>query len=132
MPPFVVYGPKSLYHVRIVLMTFEALGLEYTLKDVDLRAGKHKMPEYLDTNPQGTVPTLVDGDFKMSESRAIATYLISAYAKDDKLYSRDGKTRTMVLQRLCYETSTFIILLFPQRGSNICGRIVFSTKAQQV
>ena len=36
---------------------------------------RHAASEYLDTNPLGTVPLLVDGDVRMTESCAIAHYL---------------------------------------------------------
>ena len=47
--------------------------------DVDLRIlpfpPRYLAPEYKDINPLGTVPTLVDGDAKLTESCAIAHYL---------------------------------------------------------
>ena len=46
--------------------------------DIDLRIlpfpPRHLAPEYLDINPLGTVPMLVDGDCQMTESCAIAHY----------------------------------------------------------
>ena len=38
---------------------------------------RHKAPEYLKTNPLGTVPLLIHGDARMTESCAIAHYLAS-------------------------------------------------------
>ncbi len=40
----------------------EEIGVPYELLRLDLRAGDQKKPEYLKLNPNGTVPTLVDGD----------------------------------------------------------------------
>ena len=40
-------------------------------------------PEYLDINPLGTVPLLVDGDTRMTESCAIAHYLAVRGGRDD-------------------------------------------------
>lgn len=40
-------------------------------------------PEYLDINPLGTVPLLVDGDTRMTESCAIAHYLAVRAGRDD-------------------------------------------------
>ena len=47
--------------------------------DIDLKLlpfpPRFKAPDYLDINPLGTVPLLVDGDAQMTESCAIAHYL---------------------------------------------------------
>ena len=47
--------------------------------ELDLRAlpfpPRHKAPEYLETNPLGTIPMLIDGETEMTESCAIAHYL---------------------------------------------------------
>ena len=62
----------------------EELGVPYEVKLVSLQAGDQKKPEYLKLNPNGTVPTLVDGDFVLFESAAICQYLADKYP-DKKL-----------------------------------------------
>ena len=42
-----VYGMDISAPVRMVLMTCEALGIEYEFITVDLMAGEHKKPEFL-------------------------------------------------------------------------------------
>ena len=37
--------------------------------------GEHRTPEYLALNPHGRVPTLTEGDFVLTESPAILSYL---------------------------------------------------------
>jgi glutathione S-transferase len=44
-------------------------------------------------NPQHAVPTLVDGDFVLTESRAIAAYIANVYGKDTTLLPNDPKIR---------------------------------------
>ncbi len=70
------YNPLS-PNVRRVRLTAAILGIELDEKLVDLGKGEHKTPEYLALNPNGAVPTLVDGEFVLTESRAIMQYLAS-------------------------------------------------------
>ena len=51
------------------------LGLTVQECVVDVPCGAHRKPEYLAINPNGKVPTLVDGDRTIWESAAICTHL---------------------------------------------------------
>ena len=57
----------------------EEIGQPYELVSLDLQAGDQKKPEYLKINPNGTVPTLVDGDLVLYESAAICQYLADRF-----------------------------------------------------
>ncbi len=57
----------------------EEIGAPYELVRVNLEAGDQKKPEYLTLNPNGTVPTLVDGDLVLFESAAICQYLADKF-----------------------------------------------------
>jgi glutathione S-transferase len=98
--------------VRAVLITAKAIGLDLTEKEIDFFQGEYLKPEYLKLNPQHTVPTLVDDDgFVVWDSHAIATYLVSKYAKDDSLYPKDLKKRAIVDQRLHFESGVLFARL---------------------
>lgn len=72
-------------------------------KLMDLMQKKeHLTPEFLKINPQHCVPTIVDDGFPVWESSVIATYLIQKYGKDDSLYPKDSKKRSVVDQRLYF------------------------------
>lgn len=58
--------------------TAEELGLDYTLHLLAFPP-RFTEPGYLDINPLGTVPYLVDGDTRMTESSAIVHYLAQKY-----------------------------------------------------
>lgn len=51
-------------------------------------------------NPQHTIPTLVDGDVVITDSHAIAAYIVDKYANDDSLYPKDLGKRAVVNSRL--------------------------------
>ncbi|XP_075148959.1 glutathione S-transferase 1-1-like isoform X2 [Haematobia irritans] len=92
---------------RSVLMTANALGLKLNKKLLDVHGGENKTPEYLKLNPQHTIPTLVDGNFSIWESRAIIVYLVEKYGKeDDSLYPKCPKKRALINQRLYYDLGT--------------------------
>jgi glutathione S-transferase len=64
-------------NVRRVRLTAAMLGLPLEEQPLDFAKGEHKRPEYLALNPNGAVPTLVDGVLILTESRAIMQYLAS-------------------------------------------------------
>jgi len=103
-----IYGMKGSAPVRIVLMAAELVGVDYEFKEVNLMTGENKKPEYLEINPQHNIPAMVDGDFKMNESRAIASYLANAYDKDAKLMPKgDAKKTAIVEHRMYFDMGTF-------------------------
>lgn len=72
------YRSTSSYRVRIAL---ELKGLHYSVEPINLvkDGGQHRSAEYLEINPQGRVPTLMDGDVKVMQSPAIIEYLEEVY-----------------------------------------------------
>jgi glutathione S-transferase len=73
----------TLYHCSLArsfrpLWTLEELGLGYELKMLPFPP-RVLAPDYLRTNPLGTIPLLLDGDTRMTESAAICQYLVTRY-----------------------------------------------------
>jgi glutathione S-transferase len=58
-------------------------------------------------NPQHTVPTFVDGELILCESKAIGQYLADQYGTDDSLYPKDPTERALVNQRLFFDVTLF-------------------------
>nr|BAF44217.1 glutathione S-transferase II [Ascidia sydneiensis samea] len=83
---------------RSVMMVIRELGVACEVKDVDMMTRQQKTPEFLRINPRGRVPALVDGDWQISESQAIACYLCNKFAKGAKtsLYPTGPGPRAMV------------------------------------
>jgi glutathione S-transferase len=69
-----LYHDPITVNCRKVVAGFELMSVGFEKSHVDYLAGGHKSPEYLDINPNGTLPTLVDGDLKLWESNAILQY----------------------------------------------------------
>jgi glutathione S-transferase len=64
------------------LWTLEEMGIDYEL--VVMKFPPRATYEgYLDINPLGTVPTMVDGDTTMTESAGICQYLVDRYGPTD-------------------------------------------------
>ena len=74
MPTIVVYGPRMGSSFRPHWMLAE-LGLSYETKELDMRSGEHRKPEFLAINPAGQVPVMVYDGFTLPESAAIVHYL---------------------------------------------------------
>ncbi|KAF7386886.1 hypothetical protein HZH66_011338 [Vespula vulgaris] len=91
---------------KAVLLTAEAIGLSLNLKEIDLFSGEQLKPEYEEINPQRTIPFLVDGDYKLSESRAIMCYLVDQYGKNERLYPQNPVSRALVNQKLYFDIGT--------------------------
>lgn len=67
--------------------------------------------EYLDENPLGTVPMLIDGETRMTESSAIAQYLASKVTDTDMAVSPDEADYGAYLDFLHHADAT---ITFPQ------------------
>ena len=76
-------------NARKVHAVAQELGIELDTHTVDLRGGEQRTPEYLALNPNGKVPTLVDGDTTLWESNAILCYL--AGKSDNDLWPKSAK-----------------------------------------
>jgi glutathione S-transferase len=106
-------------NVRRVRLTASVLGLELEEQVVDLRKGEQKAPEFLALNPNGQVPTLVDGTFVLTESRAIMQYLATKKPASG-LLPRDEQARAEVTRWQFWDSSHFS----PQIGTLAFQRVL--------
>jgi len=89
-------------NARKVHAVANELGIELETHKVDLRGGEQRTPEYLALNPNGKVPTLVDGDTVLWESNAILCYL--AGKGDTELWPKSAK-RYDILRWMFWESN---------------------------
>lgn len=60
-------------------MVLEEIGLPFELRLVDRENDAHKDPAYLRLNPNGVIPTYVDGDLVLFEAAAICLHLADTH-----------------------------------------------------
>ncbi len=70
---------------------------------VDLQKGEGKTPEFLAINPNGKIPAMTDGPFKLFESNAIMTYIAAKH--DSPLLPKEPRARAEVDQWLFWQTA---------------------------
>jgi glutathione S-transferase len=83
--------------------TLEELGMEYTVKAVDISAGDQHQPDFRTLNPNGRIPIIVDRanqDFAVFESGAIMLYLAE---QAGSLLPTDARGRSRVIQWLMFQ-----------------------------
>lgn len=105
----------KLYHCRGT----RSLRPLWTLEEMELHYEPIMLPfpprsldrSYLQVNPLGTVPYMVDGDVRMSESTAICLYLTTRYGPTPLALSADEPEYPLFLNWLFFSDAT---LTFPQ------------------
>jgi len=101
-----VWGRANSVNVQKVLWCLAELDLSYERIDAGMAYGKNREPEYLAMNPNGRVPTLVDGDFVLWESNSIMRYLTLAYGMGSPIYPASPRARAGVDRWLDWSLST--------------------------
>uniref|UniRef100_A0A182QFG8 glutathione transferase n=1 Tax=Anopheles farauti TaxID=69004 RepID=A0A182QFG8_9DIPT len=100
------YHPASPY-CRSVMLVAKALNLNLNTIFVDLMKDEQLRPSYTALNPFHCVPTLVDNDLTLWESRAILVYLVDKYGRtNSRLYPKDPRSRAIINQRLFFDHGT--------------------------
>ena len=101
-----IWGRANSVNVQKVLWCLRELDLSYERIDAGMAFGRNTEPDYLAMNPNGRVPTLVDGDFVLWESNSIMRYLVLAYGAGSPLYPQPPKARAGVDRWLDWSLST--------------------------
>ena len=85
-------------------MMLEELALDYVVKHVDLAAGDQHKPEFLEMNPNGRIPVIVDHEadgLTVFDSNAILFYLAE---KTNRFIPADSRGRIQALEWLFWQT----------------------------
>ena len=95
-----------------VVWTLSELGIEFTREDVGGPYGGNHTPEYLRMNPNGLVPTVIDGDLVMWESNAVCRYICNKFG-GERLYPKAPERRVLVERWMDWQLSTIVPALVP-------------------
>jgi len=90
------------YKISIAL---EEMALPYNLINIDFRENEQKSTDFLDLNPNGRIPVIVDrnnNDFVLFESGAILIYLAE---KSGQFYGNNDEQRYKIIQWLMFQMS---------------------------
>ncbi|MDZ4299177.1 MAG: glutathione S-transferase family protein [Moraxellaceae bacterium] len=101
MSELILYGLKGRSRAERVLWVLQELQLPHQFIRLDFLKFENKSQDYLRLNPQEKVPTLVDGDFVLSESMAICFYLCNL-SDDFTLIPKEKKQAAVFYQRIFF------------------------------
>ena len=104
-----IFGCENSRSLR-PLWTAEEMGLDYELEMMPFPPRVFQK-DYLDTNMLGTVPYLVDGKVKLTESVAMCQYIVKKYGPTDLEIRTDEADYPYYLNWLFHADAT---LTFPQ------------------
>jgi len=107
--PIVLYHCKNARSLR-PLWTLEEMGLAYELRTLPFPP-RVLQRDYLEVNPLGTVPYMIDGDVRMSESSGICHYLVERYGPTPLAVATSEPDYGAYLNWLYFSDAT---LTFPQ------------------
>lgn len=84
----------------------EEIGAAYEPVKLDVAAKQHEQAEYKKLNPNGRIPTLIDGDFVIFETAAICQYLCDKHPEANLAPPSGSHARGRFYQWLTYMTNT--------------------------
>ncbi|KAG6514031.1 glutathione S-transferase F11-like [Zingiber officinale] len=103
-----VYGEARAVCPQRVIHCLVEKGVPFELVHVELDSMEQKRPEFMEKQPFGQVPYVVDGEFELFESRAIARYYASKYADyGPSLLGRTVEERAKVEQWMDVEAMNY-------------------------
>jgi glutathione S-transferase len=129
------YYPSNASFAPHVLL--HEIGVPFELVLVDRTRHAHKAPAYLALNPNGLIPTLVDGDLVLYETAAICLYLVERFPQARLAPPAGTPERAHFYKWLMWMTNTLQAMLihyfYPDRivdAGNAAGAAQVKAHAQ--
>jgi len=108
-------------------LLLEELGAPFQLQLVDRTRQAHKSPEYLQLNPNGLIPVLVDGELVLYETAAICLHLLDTHRQAGLAPTIGSAGRARFYKWLAWLTNTLqaalIIYFYPERWADDAAAI---------
>ncbi len=101
-----IWGRPNSVNVQKVLWCLAELDVPFERIDAGMQFGRNTESDYLAMNPNGRVPTLVEGDFVLWESNSIMRYLCLAHGPTSSIYPPEPQRRAAVDRWLDWTLST--------------------------
>lgn len=100
-------------------MLLEEIGADYELTLVDKKAGGQKEPDYLNLNPTGRIPVMIDDGTAIFESSAIILHLVDQHPQAGMAPQHGTPERAQFYQWLTFLTNslqeTMMLWFYPDR-----------------
>ncbi|MDQ2104993.1 glutathione S-transferase family protein [Azospirillum isscasi] len=113
-----LYGMPSTASMAPHILLRE-IGVPFEMVLLDRATAAHKAPDYLRLNPNGRVPTLVDGDLVLFESAAICLHLADSYPAAGLAPAPGTAERAHFYMWLVFLTNTvqadMLVYFYPER-----------------
>ena len=93
-------GLEISVYTRIALLVLEEKNIEYEFEEADVFADGGPSEQYMEFNPFGNIPCLINGDFSIYETSAITRYL-DEVSKAPSLQPADSQQRARMQQIIC-------------------------------
>jgi len=119
-------------------MLLKEMGLDHELVLVDRVTEEQKTKEYLELNPTGRIPTLVDGGRVIFESAAICMYLCDSHPQCNLIPSPNLPERAEFFQWLFYLVTTIqpelMLYFYPDKHTNqsVCAKSIIEIQEKRV
>jgi len=94
------YNPLTVNSIKVILLC-KVLKIDPEYKLIQLQKGEHNSDFFLQLNPDGRVPVLIDDHFVLNESSAILQYL--AHKLKSTLWPNEIKQQAQVLKWLFWQ-----------------------------
>ncbi|MET0543597.1 MAG: glutathione S-transferase family protein [Variovorax sp.] len=107
------FNPQS--RALVAKWMLDECGADYEIVNIDLKAREHKKHAYLQVNPAGKLPALVDGRTKIFENAAICMYLAEKFPEKHLAPAPGSPERGRYLSLMVYSTSQ----LEPSMGDSL-------------